>query len=104
MIEYWDEIWNSYDRKRYDFQLALEEHSVRWQRIKQIIFGKFESLAGLKCLEIGAESGHYLMLFARNGARVTLLDYSEKALEFCQGVFKDNCVDKNKVEFIQMDV
>lgn len=102
-IESWDEIWGSYDRKRYKYQLALEEHSVRWQGIQQIVLEKFGSFSGINCLEIGAGSGHYSMLFACNGAQVTLLDYSEKALEFCQGVFKDNGVDKNKVEFVQMD-
>ena len=83
----WSKVWESYNSQRYGYQLALEEHSVRWQRIQQIVLEKYGSFAGLNCIEIGAGSGHYSMLFARRGANVTLLDYSKKALEFCQVVF-----------------
>lgn len=102
-IEHWDEIWNSYDRKRYEYQLALEEHRVRWQRIQNYILEKFGSFTDLKCLEVGAGSGHYSMLFARKGAHVTLLDYSEKALAFCKNVFKDQCIPEDQVHFVHMN-
>jgi len=99
----WDEIWNSYDRKQYEYQLALEENRVRWQKIQQIILEKFGSFLGLNCIEIGAGSGHYSMLFTRRGANVTLLDYSKRALEFSQNVFRDQGISKNNVQFIHMD-
>ncbi|MGR3173248.1 MAG: class I SAM-dependent methyltransferase [Candidatus Scalindua sp.] len=99
----WNEVWNAYDRKEYEYQLALEQHAVRWQRIEQIVLDKFGSFSGLNCIEIGAGSGHYSMLFARRGAKVTLLDYSEKALAFSKTVLTDQGVSENKVQFIQMD-
>ncbi len=102
-VKSWDEIWNSYDRKSYECQLALEENSVRWQKIQETIIEKYGSFKGLNCIEIGAGSGHYSMLFARRGAKVTLLDYSKKALEFCQAVFKDNSISENQARFIHMD-
>lgn len=99
----WDEIWNSYNRKRYEYQLALEEHCVRWQRIQQIVLERFGSFSGLNCIEIGAGSGQYSMLFARRGARVTLLDYSEKALDLSRRIFEDYEIDEQQVRFLQMD-
>ena len=102
-IESWDEIWNSYDRKKYEYQLALEEHRVRWQRIHQIILEKYGSFSGLNCIEIGAGSGHYSMLFAERGANVTVLDYSKEALEFCQAIFRDNEINHNQVQFMHLD-
>lgn len=98
----WDKVWAVYDRKKYEYQLALEEKGVRWQQIADYILKKFGTFYGLKCLEIGAGCGHYSMLFARQGARVVLLDYSEKALEFCRIVFKDNGISEYKVKFIHM--
>lgn len=85
------------------YQLGLEENRVRWLRIKQIVLDKFNSFFGLRCIEIGAGSGHYSMLFACQGANVTLLDYSKKALDFSQNVFKDQGISESKVQFIHMD-
>lgn len=102
-IESWDEIWGSYDRKRYEYQIALEENKIRWQRIRDCVLRKFGSFHGLKCIEIGAGSGHYSMLFAREGAHVTLLDYSQKALAFCKNVFREQCIPGHQVHFIHMN-
>ena len=99
----WNKVWESYSNKKYEYQLALEDHRVRWQRIQQIVLDKFGSFSGLNCIEIGAGSGHYSMLFARRGANVTLLDYSKEALEFCQVVFRDCGINENQVKFIHMD-
>ncbi len=81
----------------------MEERRVRWQKINRIILDKFGSFKGLNCIEIGAGSGHYSMLFAQRGANVTLLDYSKEALDFCQVVFRDNDINENQVHFIHMD-
>ncbi len=99
----WDKVWGQYDRIKYAYQLALEEQRVRWQKIHEIVIEKYGSFRGLHCIEIGAGSGHYSMLFARLGAHVTLLDYSNKALKFCQAVFMDNGISENQAHFIHMD-
>jgi len=101
--ESWDEVWSSYDRERYEYQLAVEEHRVRWQGIQKTIIDKFGSFRGLNYIEIGAGSGHYAMLFSREGANVTLLDYSKKALKFSQAVFKDQGIPEGDVQFICMN-
>ncbi len=102
-VESWDRIWASYNRKKYEYQLACQERSVRWQHIEALVRQKFGSFARLNCMEIGAGSGHHSMLFARRGANVTLLDYSEKALDFCSKVFKDNGISEGQVRFVLMN-
>lgn len=99
----WNAVWGSYTPERYKYQLALEEHRVRWQRIQQIILDRFGSFSGLNCIDIGAGAGHNSILFAQRGANVTLLDYSKKALEFSQNVFKNQGISENNVQFIHMD-
>lgn len=99
----WNEIWGSYDRKSFEYQIAVEEHSVRWQRIQQIILNKYGSFSGIECIEIGGGSGHYSMLFAKRGARVTILDYSENALEFCRRIFKEQRIPPTQVKCLLMN-
>lgn len=99
----WDKVWHSYDRKRYEYQLALEEHRVRWQRIQQAVLEKYGSFSGLNCIEIGAGSGHYSMLFARRGARVTILDYSKNALKICRQMFEELGISTTRVNFLLAD-
>jgi len=100
--EAWDEVWNSYARKRYEYHLALEGHSVRWQRSQQIVLDKYGSFSGLNCIELGAGSGHYSMLFVQRGEKVTLLKYSKNALNFSQTLFKDRGTPESNVQFICM--
>lgn len=99
----WDSLWSDYDQRQYEHQLIIEENSVRWHAIKREINGKFGSFNNLNILEIGAGSGHYSMLFVRQGAMVTVLDYSETALSFCESVFKRNAISDKKVKFVLMD-
>ncbi len=99
----WDEVWNAYDREIYEYHLALEQHRVRWRRIEQIVLDKFGSFSGLNCIEIGAGSGHYSMLFARRGAKVTLIDYSKESSEFCKTIFNDQGFTSDQVKFVLMD-
>lgn len=99
----WDIQWGSYNRAIYDYHLVCTERSVSWQNIEQIIRVKYGTFKDLNCIEIGAGSGHYSMLFARRGARVTLLDYSEKALDLSRCIFEDYKIDKQRVNFIKMD-
>ena len=77
----WDGQWRSYDGDRYEYEVVREEQSVRWQHIELTVRKRYGSFKGLNCLEIGAGSGQYFLLFARRRARVTLLDYLKNALD-----------------------
>ena len=103
-VNSWDKLWSSFDEKKgYGYQLTLEEHRVRWQRIQETILNKYGTFSGLECIEIGAGSGSYSILFSRRGARVTKLDYSEKALALCKQIFKKQGILSTQVNFLLMD-
>lgn len=75
----WDTVWDGAVHDN-DEDIAAERRSVRWNNISGAIlerFGRWD----IDVLELGAGSGAYSLLFALLGARVTLVDYSERALD-----------------------
>ncbi len=96
----WDTIWVPSLDKEEKFRLEVEKKSIQWKRIKEKVLNEFGSFKNLKSIEIGAGQGNYSLLFALEGAKVTVLDYSPKAIESSKRFFKKN---KMKANFIQMD-
>lgn len=89
--ELWDQVWSaetSVDQDRHS--LALERASVRWRRIRERALSDRASLEGLRVIEIGAGVGTAAALFAEEGASVTVLDYSPRALERAEAFFSAN--------------
>ena len=98
--ELWDNLWKRTAKGEDTKNLQREELSIRWQRIEKIIKAKFGSFSNLNVIEIGAGSGTNSILFAKRGAKVTILDYSKKAIERSKEFFKrNNC----QAEFILAD-
>lgn len=96
----WDHLWQPSSPEEDLFSLAQEELTVRWRKIKDRVERDFGSFAGLKVIEIGAGAGTYAALMARQGAEVTILDYSDKALEKSRLFFERNQL---KANFILQD-
>ena len=98
----WDaQVWtsqNSIEEDKYNLTRAL--NSVAWRRIKKRILKNFGSFKDIKSIEIGAGQGTFSLLFAMEGAEVTVLDYSENALNSSRLFFKRM---GQKATFIQMD-
>lgn len=94
--ELWDSIWTvdenkrEENKKRYILNLKREESSKRWQRIERRVMKRFGSFQNVKVIEIGAGAGTNAALMAKRGANVTILDYSEKALQTSKSFFNDN--------------
>ncbi|MFW9795324.1 MAG: class I SAM-dependent methyltransferase [Candidatus Thorarchaeota archaeon] len=89
--ELWNNIWKDISSKEEDvFILEKEENSVRWQRIKKLIMNKFENLSDLEVIELGAGIGTYSALMAKRKANVTVLDFSENAIERSRRFFQNN--------------
>jgi 2-polyprenyl-3-methyl-5-hydroxy-6-metoxy-1,4-benzoquinol methylase len=87
----WDELWEkSLSTEEDQYALAKEAHSIRWQRIEKATLELFGSFEGLKVIELGAGSGTYAALMAKRGAHVTILDYSNGALERGREFFQRN--------------
>lgn len=89
------ELWNQYWKSPLSIEKAIytllyEENNISWQRIKQVILAHFFSFKGLKVVEIGAGQGTISALMALNGADVTILDYSEAALNRYYELFMYN--------------
>jgi 2-polyprenyl-3-methyl-5-hydroxy-6-metoxy-1,4-benzoquinol methylase len=96
----WDHLWKINTPEEDIYCLAKEEYSVRWRKIKDRVEKIFGSFSGLKVIEIGAGAGTYAALMARQGAEVTILDYSVKALDKAKIFFERNQV---KANFILQD-
>ena len=78
----WDRVWRYRPSdERDDALLEREEASPRWQLVVDRLERTFGSIDGLQTIELGSGRGDLSVLLARRGARVTLLDRSERALE-----------------------
>ncbi len=89
--ELWNRLWaNEASRELNVRTVAKEEAGIRWQRIEDVVAKTFGGFTGLNVIEIGAGSGTNGALAAKRGARVTVLDYSEKALERARDLFTAN--------------
>ena len=85
----WDNLWETDISEEEDrFALAKEEKSIRWERIENVVLKEFGSFKDLNILEIGAGAGTNSVLMAKRGANITILDYSEQAIQRSQELFK----------------
>jgi 2-polyprenyl-3-methyl-5-hydroxy-6-metoxy-1,4-benzoquinol methylase len=100
--EAWNKFWanTAIDKEGDIFALAKEEHSVRWKRIKAALLAEMGTLNGLRVIEIGAGAGSYGALMAKEGAVVTVLDYSDVALNRAHQFFERN---ELSAEFVKKD-
>lgn len=98
--ELWDTLWQKTLLQKEQHSLIREENSIRWQRIEKKIQAKFGGFKGLRVIEIGAGIGTNALLFAKRGAKVTLLDYSKEAITKSKEFFKRN---RCKADFVLAD-
>ena len=80
----WGDVWNK-DLHNYDPDAELdainyENAGVRCQKIIQYLYEQIGDLDGKQTIEIGCGGAIYSLIFARMGARSTLLDYSSDAI------------------------
>lgn len=86
----WDAVWTrGADVSRDLYAVAKEERLIRWQRMEAAIVERFGGFDGLSVIELGAGRGTNAALMARRGARVAVLDYSERALERARALFDE---------------
>ena len=77
----WDRLWrHTPSDTRDDALLARERRSPRWASIVNKLEITFGSIEGLRTVELGSGRGDLSALLAESGAKVTLLDSSDKAL------------------------
>src|SRR5690554_2647878 len=88
--ELWDSVWTrapSVDKDLY--AVAKEERLIRWQRMEAKVLERFAGFEDLSVIELGAGRGTNAVLMAGRGAHVSVLDYSEIALQRSRRVFEN---------------
>ncbi|MHC5108679.1 MAG: class I SAM-dependent methyltransferase [Planctomycetota bacterium] len=78
----WDRVWRHEPSAAKDDRLLDRERlGPRWRMIVDRLTRRFGSLEGVRAIELGSGRGDLSALLASRGARVTLLDASDMALE-----------------------
>ncbi|MFC1674584.1 class I SAM-dependent methyltransferase [Candidatus Omnitrophota bacterium] len=99
----WEDFWQKGDFSPQGYERITREDlvSVGWKKIKTRVLSKFGAFRGLKTVEIGCGMAEKSLLFAREGAEVTVVDYSTKALEEAESFFR---YFNLKATFLQCDI
>jgi 2-polyprenyl-3-methyl-5-hydroxy-6-metoxy-1,4-benzoquinol methylase len=98
----WDSLWLSAPPRIRElvYSVFKEERGSVWKQMQAEVGTAGMDFKGLDVIEIGAGSGTFAAIFARRGANVTVLDYSENALDASRRLFADLGVD---ARFVQAD-
>mgnify|MGYP001566455399 CR=1 FL=1 len=82
VVEVWDHLWVNQPTDAKDDELLVREcASKRWRLIVDRIQQTFGRIRGLRTIELGSGRGDLSALLAQEGADVTLLDSSDRALD-----------------------
>lgn len=88
VVEVWDQLWvNQPSDAKDDELLARERASRRWCLIVDRLQNTFGRLQGIRTIELGSGRGDLSALLAQEGAEVTLLDSSDRALDQARARF-----------------
>ncbi len=84
----WGNVWEK-DLAEYqgvEMRAAVDEeaNSVRCEKILQFLRNRLGGLSGLRTVEVGCGGAIYSLIFARLGAKITLLDFSSAALRLVE--------------------
>jgi len=95
--EVWDLVWKK-DPTIDQEIIQIEKNKILFKRFEKILIAKFGSIKGLKTIEIGAGTATYSLLLASMGAKVTVLDYSPRAIKISKKLFKRYGYNANFLE------
>jgi len=96
MIDYYKKYGEMFEiRDKWDFHC----NEILHKHYKSIV----EDFKNLKCIECGSGGGYESSLMAKGGAKVTILDYSEEAIEYAKIVAQRLNV-LGKIQFINVNI
>lgn len=99
--KFWDKTWLQKDFAEINQEIYDACNGLRWKIIGNRVLQRYSSFKGLNIVELGAGLGKTSLVFSCLGAAITLIDYSESALEKARLLFdKFGC----KAIFIKADV
>ena len=98
----WDALWrHPPGARRDDRQVLREARSPRWALVREALVATFGQLEGIRTVELGSGRGDLSALLAAEGAAVTLVDYSDRALAQARARFDRMGL---AAEFVNADV
>ena len=79
----WNKLWADDGKsfREHKFNLAVEEQGTVWRSIRTMLGKKFDNVGRLHVVELGAGRGAYSALMAQIVHQVTMVDYSDAAIE-----------------------
>jgi 2-polyprenyl-3-methyl-5-hydroxy-6-metoxy-1,4-benzoquinol methylase len=86
---HWGQLWAEAPKRLKELRFSVEkaEKSFVWSSVMDSLGGV--DIGSLDTVEIGAGAGTISAVFARHGARVTVLDYSQEALDTSTALFQE---------------
>jgi 2-polyprenyl-3-methyl-5-hydroxy-6-metoxy-1,4-benzoquinol methylase len=87
--EVWHAVWSATQLTAEGVRKTIhrEQRTLRWQAIRRAFTRHFGGLKNLRTIELGAGTGDISLLLALEGARTTLFDADEQALELARFKF-----------------
>lgn len=87
--EHWGRLWTDAPKRLKELRFGVEkaEKSFVWSSVRESL-GAVD-IGSLSTVEIGAGAGTISAVFARHSARVTVLDYSQEALDTSAALFRE---------------
>ncbi len=84
----WERVWKHVpDDAKDDAALTREREGPRWACMVDAMVETFGTLEGLRTVELGSGRADLSVLLAERGAKVTLIDQSDKALDLARQRF-----------------
>lgn len=99
-VALWNDVWANAAAGDFWWWVERETHGVRGDRIRNFLETNLGPVSSLRFIEVGSGAGSASLAFARLGADVTLLDYTEAALDLARANFARAGL---KARFIQAD-
>lgn len=97
-VRVWDRLWSHAPTdERDDALIERERRGLRWRYLLPRLRAAFGDLSGLRTIELGSGRGDISVLLAELGAKVTLLDASELALDQARRRFSRRGLDADCV-------
>lgn len=96
----WDALWEAEPEPDAE-DLSLEARSIRWRTQEELVERHVGAFEGLRVIEVGGGRAENGLLYAKRGARVTVLDRSPVALRQAESRFANH---ELPIETIEADV
>jgi len=85
----WDTVWQTKEFGDHEFQVYIqaERDRTHWRTIGEVVQQHLGGFPGVHSIQIGAGKGTLSYLMKKEGAHITMLDFSESALNLSRNMF-----------------